>query len=186
MKICTVKYCDKTHKAKGFCNNHYAIYKRGKNPHNYFKHTSVSLDTDGKKMSNKSYHQMKQRCLNPNNPRYSDYGGRGITICDSWIDSFDNFYKDMGDRPLEKSLDRINNDRGYSPQNCKWSTDEEQVYNRRNQHNNTSGYVGISYDKRYGGRWVSRVNEKRKRIFLGSFKNKEEAIKAREKYVNNK
>ena len=75
---------------------------------------------------------MKSRCFNPNNKYYSDYGGRGITVCDRWLNSVENFLADMGSRPTAKhSIDRIDNDGDYCPDNCKWSTQTEQVNNRR-------------------------------------------------------
>lgn len=79
----------------------------------------------------KSWQQMLDRCLNPNNKRYKDYGGRGITICDRWM-KFENFHEDMGDRSSKNhSIDRINNEDGYSLENCKWSTRSQQQRNRR-------------------------------------------------------
>ncbi len=74
---------------------------------------------------------MIQRCTNPNAQRYDCYGGRGITVCDRWKNSFENFYADMGDRPPGRSLDRIDNDAGYSPENCRWATYLEQGQNSR-------------------------------------------------------
>lgn len=73
---------------------------------------------------------MRHRCNNPRNKQYMDYGGRGITVCERW-ENFENFYADMGDRPEGLSLDRINNDKGYSPDNCRWSTSSEQCKNKR-------------------------------------------------------
>jgi hypothetical protein len=73
---------------------------------------------------------MIQRCLNPNNPSYPDYGGRGITVCHRWL-NFENFLKDMGDRPAGTTLGRIENNKGYKPSNCAWQTHEEQANNRR-------------------------------------------------------
>lgn len=75
---------------------------------------------------------MKQRCLNPNSPKYRLYGGRGITICDRWL-KFENFLADMGERPPGLTLDRIDNDGDYEPGNCRWATSTQQIANRRPQ-----------------------------------------------------
>lgn len=77
-----------------------------------------------------AWQQMKDRCFNPKNKRYRDYGGRGITVCSEWL-KFENFYSDMGDKPEGLSLDRINNNGNYNKENCKWSTPKEQANNRR-------------------------------------------------------
>jgi hypothetical protein len=79
-----------------------------------------------------TYACMKQRCLNPNEVNFKYYGGRGITICDRWLgpDGFANFVADMGMRPAGRTLDRINGELGYSPENCRWATYKEQVVNR--------------------------------------------------------
>lgn len=74
---------------------------------------------------------MRNRCNNPNNNGYVDYGGRGIQVCDRW-DSFENFVADMGPRPVGKKLDRRDNDGNYEPGNCRWSSKLIQIMNRRN------------------------------------------------------
>lgn len=79
-----------------------------------------------------SWNSMKGRCLNLNNLAYHNYGGRGIKVCDRWLNSFENFYEDMGPKPSPKhSIDRVNNDGHYEPSNCKWATSQEQNNNRR-------------------------------------------------------
>jgi len=81
----------------------------------------------------RSWTKMRERCLNPNHTHHEHYGGRGITICDRWLNSFEAFVEDMGTRPSKRhSIDRIDNDRGYSPDNCKWSTAKEQNRNKTN------------------------------------------------------
>jgi len=77
----------------------------------------------------------KMRCCNPSLFDYPDYGGRGITVCERWMHSFENFYSDMGDRPSpEHSIERVDNDAGYSPDNCIWATNEVQANNKRTNH----------------------------------------------------
>lgn len=80
--------------------------------------------------THKSWNGMKLRCLYPNHISYKNYGGRGIKICDRWL-NFSNFLEDMGERPIGKTLDRMDNDGNYEPNNCKWSTKIEQQNNRR-------------------------------------------------------
>lgn len=79
-----------------------------------------------------TWSSMKARCYNKNNNRYKHYGGRGIKVCDRWKNSFKNFLEDMGEKPSKNhSLDRINVNGNYEPENCKWATGSEQAINKR-------------------------------------------------------
>lgn len=89
----------------------------------------------GKSMSReyKSWIAVKRRCCDPNNGGYARYGARGIKICEKWINDFPAFYADMGPKPTPKhSIDRIDNEKGYEPGNCRWATMAEQARNKRN------------------------------------------------------
>lgn len=78
-----------------------------------------------------TYRAMKDRCYTPKARRYNNYGGKGIKVCAEWKESFENFYKDMGERPPGKSLDRVDGNKDYSKSNCRWADIFEQNRNKR-------------------------------------------------------
>ena len=78
-----------------------------------------------------TWKSMKARCTNPKSTGYKNYGERGIIICERWVKSFNNFYEDMGKRPLGYTLDRIDPNGNYEPTNCRWATIKEQSINKR-------------------------------------------------------
>jgi len=82
----------------------------------------------------RSWRSMKTRCLNPKDAFYARYGGRGVKICQEWIDSFEAFYADVGPRPAGTTLDRIKNSEHYAPGNVRWATAHEQQRNRSSNH----------------------------------------------------
>jgi len=111
------------------------------------------------------------------NKQYKDYGGRGITVCDEWKD-FRNFLSDMGEKPEGKSIERINNDKGYHKENCKWATPREQAENRRS----SNLVTGVSWreDKKRWRAYTSKSNNKCRS--LGNFIDFFEAVCARKSW----
>lgn len=93
------------------------------------RHGHGHSKTHGCSPTYRCWYHMKQRCLNLNHPKYANYGGRGITICLRWHESFVNFLEDMGIKPDGLSLDRVDNDGPYSPDNCRWATRMQQGSN---------------------------------------------------------
>lgn len=101
----------------------------------------------------KVWNNMMSRCNNPNHPRYKDWGGRGIRVCDKWR-TFSGFYEDMGKRPTDKhTIERRDNDKGYSKDNCYWATTKEQSANRRSNnivYYEESGFISRDWAKKLG------------------------------------
>lgn len=98
------------------------------------------------------WRNMLTRCTNPNGKDYASYGGRGITVCKRW-ESFENFLEDMGEPPSHLTLDRLDNNAGYSKENCAWRTPVDQARNRRNTIKLTFGGLTLSLKE-----WAERLN----------------------------
>ena len=116
----------------------------------------------------KSWKSMMDRCYNPNDGRYHYYGGRCIEVCKRWWD-FESFLADMGDKPKGKTLERVNTNGNYEPENCKWATWKEQHQNQR-----AKGYSWVKKLKK----WKSSIQADHRYIFLGYFDTPEEARQA--------
>ena len=120
MKICKVEGCNRKYYGLGYCSKHYKKFKKYGDPL-----VGIEKELHGMKYTPeyKTWEKMKDRCCNRNSKYYKYYGGRGITICERWCNSFKAFFADMGKRPFPKAqIDRINNDGNYEPGNCKWVT----------------------------------------------------------------
>lgn len=134
----------------------------------------------------KSYIMMKRRCYNPKDDNYRYYGGRGIKMCDRWLDKdkgVTNFIEDMGQPEAGLSLDRIDSNGDYSPENCKWSSSAEQAYNRRRFKSNKTGRTGVtktSYSTTESPIYQASISYGGEQYYLLCTPSLEEAIKARE------
>lgn len=126
-----------------------------------------------------SYQHMLGRCYNPKECGFEEYGGRGITVCDEWKESFWNFLRDMGERPENHAIDRIDPDGNYEPLNCRWVNRNLSSFNTRKASNNTSGRTGVYWFARVE-KWVAAIVFKGTQHHLGYFLEYEDAVKARE------
>jgi hypothetical protein len=102
-----------------------------------------------------SWCSMNARCYNTKTNRYENYGGRGIKVCDRWKNSFKNFYKDMGKRPKGFTLDRIDPNGDYTPENCRWATYKEQAKNRKSTY-----YITFNNQTLTKVEWAKKLNIK--------------------------
>ncbi len=127
-ELCKAEGCSRKHEARGYCSMHYKRLMRTGNP--LVAHPNKVKHAMSYKREYFTWSSMLQRCTNPNHPKWKDYGGRGIRVCDRWL-NFNNFYEDTGDKPDGLEIDRIDNEGNYEPGNVKWSTRSEQMLNTR-------------------------------------------------------
>ena len=128
-----------------------------------------------------TYRNMMKRCYTKSDPRYKDYGERGISVCEEWQDII-KFVAWADSTYIEGyTLDRIDNAGNYEPSNCRWADATTQAINQRMMKNNTTGYVGVYLAR--DNRWESRLTFNKVDIFLGRFNTNEEAAQARDNYI---
>lgn len=126
-----------------------------------------------------TWSNMRDRCNNPNNKDFKFYGGRGICVCREW-DDFSVFVKDLksiGHKPNGFTLDRIDSSKNYGPKNVRWASKSKQARNQKRRSTNKTGTSGVN--KMKCGGYVARIHHNGERIYIGYFKNLDDAIQAR-------
>jgi hypothetical protein len=170
---CIINECTRPNHAKGYCTKHYQRLQKTGNP------SSTRLIARGGSHQHplmSVYNNMLSRCDDPTNNHYHRYGGRGITVCKRWagINGFTNFAADMGERPAGTSLDRINNDGNYCPDNCRWTDKYTQAANKQN-----ITMPGVTWHK-LRSKYRARIKVNGKEIHLGLYNSALAALQARE------
>ena len=149
------------------------------------QYDTVSTHRQSKTPLYRVWTNMKSRCLNVNAQYYEEYGGRGITICKSWL-SYETFCKWAMTNGYDKdlTLDRKDNNKGYKPSNCRWVTRVVNQSNRRAQKNSTSRYVGVAYIKENKlNPWLASIKHDGVNTKIGVFAKELDAAEARDDYV---
>ncbi len=173
-KSCSIKKCQNVSKTRSWCEIHYDRWRRYGDPK--FKTRSSERHAMSKSLEYIKWSSMKVRCAEYSKKAYPGHAGKGVKICQRWLDSFSNFYDDMGPIPSPShSIDRIDNDGCYEPGNCRWATKSQQSINKGLYANNTSGYRGVF---RSGKRWTAGVGLNSKIHWLGRFESAQEAAHA--------
>lgn len=138
---CSYDSCTKEPKLKGMCNNHYMSAWKAKRP------------------GYGSWQSMKKRCYLKSAEEYYLYGGRGIKVCDAWRNSYQSFIDDMGAPGEGQSIDRIDCNGDYSPENCRWATPKQQSANRR-----VNRYITIDGVTKCLSDWIEHYNQDPRRV----------------------
>ena len=148
---------------------------------------TTKLNTTHGISQNKFYNTWKHmvdRCTNPKIKEYKDYGGRRISVCEEWLNirNFVDWCNSTYPKLEGYTLDRIDNDKGYSPENCTWSDKTTQCVNQRIRKDNKSGVVGVNW-KKDKNIWEVNIRHHKVLKYVGGFKTKEDAILARDNYI---
>lgn len=144
-KKCSVEGCERAASCRGWCDMHYRRWRKFGDVNNAGNRYKFTAEDRAKNIEVRSTYRKKDpslyslycgmvaRCTKPTNKDYARYGAKGITVCDRWLghDGYGNFCADMGDRPKGYSIDRIDGDKGYCPENCRWASPKQQVLNRK-------------------------------------------------------
>ena len=126
---------------------------------------------------NRVWRDLKTRCINPNNKQYKDYGGRGISVCEEWKNSFLTFYKDMGDVPFKGAqIDRKNTDGNYCKENCRWATRSLNMANKKTRSTNMPR--GVQLNGKTSKRYKATIQIEKINYKLGVYDTIEEASAA--------
>ncbi len=173
MKICKHKDCNRNIHGKGYCTKHYQRFNK------FGSSNIVKAIIRGSRHNHpldNVYYNMIARCYNPKNKRYRNYGGRGIKVCDRWYceNGFLNFASDLGIRPENKTLDRIDVNGDYTPENVRWADKYTQASNTQNG----NIYPGVGWHKQRS-KYRARIKINGKEVSLGSYNNLDDAIHAR-------
>jgi len=141
--------------------------------HGYRKHRVYNI-----------WNKMLSRCLNVNDSAYSEYGAKGVLVCDRWNSitssgSFENFLEDMGLPDEGQSINRVDGAKLYSKETCEWTDNTTQCYDQKKRKDNTSGRTGVCWDNETG-KWLATISKYGKQYKLGRFSDMEDAIKKRE------